>query len=225
MEAIACTRVEMPAALETSTFADRNKQFVDRLGWDLCVSPLGLEVDMYDDNKSHYLAIHRGGRHMGSCRVRSTHSGTMLADHFLAEFPEASNFLKMQRGRIFELTRFCRSPDISVEESRLMLEKLAILLDDFRDKNNLSGFVAVVFPQVARFLDTIGVRYLVVSKSKLENKAVWLICITHAERVPQVCTKRATFSTEEKNSDKVGLETAKSAIQQPGTQFLAQEVA
>ncbi|MEM9270053.1 MAG: hypothetical protein AAGA78_14085, partial [Pseudomonadota bacterium] len=53
----------------------------------------------------------------------------------------------------------------------------------FRDAQRLTGFVAVVFPQVCRFLDSIGVRYLVISKSQLDGREVDLICITHAKRV------------------------------------------
>lgn len=64
-----------------------------------------------------------------------------------------------------------------------MLEHLAVLLDDFRDRNRLTGFVAVVFPHVARFLDAIGVRYLLVSVSEISGKPAFLICITHAVRV------------------------------------------
>jgi len=185
LETLICTRTNMPAILSASVFFDRGQQFVDRLGWDLCVGPNGHEIDEYDDNHSYYLAVHECGRHLGSCRVRSTKQSTMVMDHFLDTFPDASDFLKMQKGRVFELTRFCRAPDISVDKSRRMLTRLAILLDTFRDRHRLTGFVAVVFPQVARFLDTIGVRYLVLSKSKMDGKAVQLICITHAEKVPE----------------------------------------
>jgi N-acyl-L-homoserine lactone synthetase len=184
METLVCTKKDMPAELAATAFLDRGRQFVDRLGWNLCVSPGGVEKDEYDDEQSIYLAVHQDGKHLGSCRVRSSKLSTMVTDHFCVEFPEAQRFIAMQKGRVFELTRFCRAPHISVDESRLMLDRLAILLDKFRDQNGLTGFVAVVFPQVARFLDTIGVRYLVVSKSKMNGKTVLLICITHAERVP-----------------------------------------
>lgn len=183
METLICTKAEMPAMLATTAFLDRGKQFVSRLGWDLCVSPSGLERDEYDDENSVYLTVHDQGKHLGSCRVRSSRLSTMITDHFLGEFPGANEFIKMQKGRIYELTRFCRAPDISVAESTVMLQQLAILLDTFRDMHRLTGFVAVVFPQIARFLDTIGVRYLVISKSTMEGKTVLMICITHAERV------------------------------------------
>ena len=47
-------------------------------------------------------------------------------------------------------------------------------------RHKLTGFVAVVFPHVARFLDTIGVNYLLLSKSQVDGKTAYLICITEA---------------------------------------------
>lgn len=183
MKNLTCTRSEMPAALSHSIFSDRGRQFVDRLNWNLCVTPQGLEVDEYDDDHSRYITIHDRYRHLGSCRVRPIKAGTMLVDHFLGTFPEAIGFLSMQKGRVYELTRFCRAPDIAVEDSKQMLDRLAVALDRFRDANRLTGFVAVVFPQIARFLDSIGVRYLTVSRSRMDGKPVHLICITHCVRV------------------------------------------
>ena len=183
MKCLTCTRATMPEGLQQSTFNDRRQQFIQRLSWDLCVTPNGYEIDEYDDAFSTYLMVHRNERHLGSCRVRPTTASTMLEDHFRHNFPDARAFLEMQRGHVFELTRFCRSPGITVRESRLMLHHLAVLLDEFRDQNGLSGFVAVVFPHVSRFLDTIGVRYLVLSQSEISGRQAYLICITHAQRV------------------------------------------
>ncbi|MEM9319324.1 MAG: acyl-homoserine-lactone synthase [Pseudomonadota bacterium] len=183
MDHLTCTRTDMPAALADTIFADRGRQFVDRLKWNLCVTPQGLEFDEYDDDSSVYLAITDRDRHLGSCRVRPVRQSTMLVDHFLTNFPEAEDFLRMQRGRVWELTRFCRAPDLSVEHSADMLAELAVLLDGFRDRHNLTGFVAVVFPQIARFLDSIGTRYLTVAKSTMDGAPVHMICITHCVRV------------------------------------------
>lgn len=195
MKRLICTRTDMPETLASTTFADRGRQFVNRLRWDLCVTPQGFEVDEYDDDDSIYVTVHRNDRHLGSCRVRPTTCSTMLIDHFLQSFPDAARFLRMQRGRIYELTRFCRAPDITVEESRLMLENLAAALDEFRDRKRLTGFVAVVFPHVARFLDSIGVRYLLVSESEISSKPVYLICITHAVKAEAFDEPRSTSRT------------------------------
>ena len=176
----------IPSDLADKIFIDRRCQFVDRLKWDLFITPFGYELDEYDDEYSHYLIVHRNGDHLGSCRVRSTLYTTMVEDHFLESFPEVSNFLKMQKGKICELTRFCRAPDISAKDSKKMLANLAKLIDSYRDRYNVSGFLAVVFSQVARLLDTLGVRYLVLSKSQVANKDALLICITHAVDARQV---------------------------------------
>lgn len=175
---------EMSTALTRSIFGDRRSQFVSRLKWNLCVTPSGLEVDEYDDGASDYLVVHDKDRHLGSCRLRPVNAGTMILQHFLPSFPEAAAFLKMQKGRVFELTRFCRAPDMSVSDSRRMLDNLAVLLDEYRDKHRLTGFVAVVFPQMCRFLDSIGVRYMTISRSTLDGATVCMICITHAVRPP-----------------------------------------
>lgn len=196
MEHFTCKKSQMPRPLAASIFADRGRQFVDRLKWNLCVTPQGLEVDEYDDDHAVYLAVADKGRHLGSCRVRPVSQSTMLLDHFLPHFPDAEGFLRMQRNRVWELTRFCRAPDIPVEASAEMLDELAVLLDGFRDQHRLTGFVAVVFPQVARFLDSIGTRYLTVAKSTMDDKPVHLICITHCVRVdgkrPSFTTRRGT---------------------------------
>ena len=185
MDHFICTRPELPDALARTIFEDRSRQFVGRLNWSLTVTPDGLELDEYDDGHSSYLVIADGMRHLGSCRVRSVRTSTMLVDHFLPIFPDAEGFLRLQRGRVWELTRFCRAPDIPVEMSRRMLDRLAVVLDGFRDSHRLTGFVAVVFPEIARFLDSIGVRYLTVSRGDMGGRAVHLICITHCVRVQE----------------------------------------
>jgi len=185
MDHFALSRSELPADLARAIFEDRSRQFVNRLNWSLTVTPDGLELDEYDDEHSVYLVVAEGMRHLGSCRVRSVRASIMLLDHFLPVFPDAEAFMRQQRGRVWELTRFCRAPDIPVESSRRMLERLAVLLDGFRDKHRLTGFVAVVFPEITRFLDSIGVRYLTVSRGDMDGRAVHLICITHCVRLPE----------------------------------------
>lgn len=183
MDHFACTRRELPTALARTIFEDRGRQFVDRLNWSLTVTPEGLELDEYDDDQSIYLVVADGLRHLGSCRVRSVRASTMLLDHFLPVFPDAEAFLRQQRGRVWELTRFCRAPDITVDMSCRMLDRLAVQLDSFRDKHRLTGFIAVVFPEIARFLDSIGVRYLTISRGSMDGRVANLICITHCVRI------------------------------------------
>lgn len=179
MECVVRSIDTLEGSIRESLLQDRRKQFVDRLGWNLCVSPEGYETDEYDVGKTTVLAVHQNGRHIGSCRLRHPKAGTMLADHFGSEFPSAQNFLNLQRNCVWELTRFCRSPTATALESKLMLKILARQLDNFRDEHRLIGFAAVVYPEVARFLRSIGVRYLHLTSSTIDNRPVQLICITH----------------------------------------------
>lgn len=182
MNCLVCAGVDLPPGLYDQVLIDRRRQFVDRMQWDLCISPTGLERDEYDDDQSDYLVVESAGKHMGSCRVRPTNVSSMVTDHFLASFPDARNFLQMQNGRLYELTRFCRSPDISQVESRIMLGAIAELIDEYRDRKGLAGFIAIVFPKVARFMDKIGMRYVVLDRSTVNGEKVLLICITNAKR-------------------------------------------
>lgn len=183
VQSLVCHRKDIPEGLTYQVFTDRTQQFIHRLNWNLCVTSKGLEVDEYDDEASEYLIVHDGNSHFGSCRVRPTSESTMLREHFGLEFPDAIEFIKLQKGRVYELTRFCRNPYISVACSREMIRQLALLLDQYRDQKMISGFLSVVFPHVARFLDSVGVRYIVISKSKVQSRDVLLICITHAQEV------------------------------------------
>lgn len=178
------------APLAASILLDRGAQFVGRLGWDLCVSPEGLETDQYDGEGTTYLVLHEGSRHVGSCRVRPVSAGTMLLDHFRGTFPGARAFLEGQCQRVYELTRFCRSPRSGKEEGRSMLDHMAEMLDAFRDAHRLTGFVAVVYPEVARFLDMIGVRFLRLDTSEIDGREAHLICIVHCIRAERLIEGR-----------------------------------
>lgn len=180
MQSLVCSQNTLPQQLSDNMFCDRKRQFVDRMQWNLRITSDGHEIDEYDDGRSTYLVVHDEHRHLGSCRVRSTQYTTMLTDHFLSSFPDAFHFLRMQRGRVYELTRFCRAPGITAQESKAMLANIAILMDKFRQENNLTAYVAVVYPKVARFMDTIGMRYLLVSEAEIKGERAQLICITEA---------------------------------------------
>jgi N-acyl-L-homoserine lactone synthetase len=177
---ISSDRVGLPKTLANTLFLDRTRQFVGRHGWDLCVTPDGLEVDTYDDEASTYIVASDRERHLGSVRVRPVSAGTMLMDHFAEIFPEAERFLALQPKNLYELTRFCRDPGLSVLESARVLDCLAVGLDQFRDAQGATGFVAVVFAPVARFLGRIGVRYIRLGVSEIDGRSSHLICITHA---------------------------------------------
>lgn len=197
MNSLVYTQQTLPTSLAKAMFRDRRRQFVDRQGWDLSLTEGEYEIDEYDDSSSRYLIVHQQYRHFGSCRVRPTTSPTMLIDHFFRSFPDAKDFLHMQRGRVYELTRFCRSPDVPTAQSKTVLRNLLLVLEHFRRERQLTGFVAVVYPKVARFMSAIGMRYIVLSRSEVNGEEVYMICITEATRVDSASIDQFPGLTED----------------------------
>lgn len=180
MQTLITSKNRLPTPLLENMLADRKRQFVDRLKWDLVVTPSGFERDEYDDELADYLIIHDGHRHLGSCRLRGVNSSNMVVDHFQNAFPKANELLRLQKGRVCELTRFCRAPHLSTSESTLVLGQITTLMDRYRDRRGLAGYVAIVFPSVARFMNRIGMKYVVLDRSVHNGSIVELICITQS---------------------------------------------
>lgn len=180
MKASVYSRSTLPSILENQIFEARSQQFVNRLGWNLCVDAQGSEIDDYDDEAATYVCVTQGDKHMLSCRLRSISSGTMIEQCFSDAFPQASGFLGCQRKSLWELTRFCRAPDIDVDQSAQALRTMSYALDAIRDNAGATGFVAVVYPHFARFLNRIGTRYLRIDDGIIDDRKSFLICITHA---------------------------------------------
>lgn len=174
------TYSELPETLFEAVFSDRCHQFITRHKWDLCVTPEGYEIDEYDGEGTEYLVAHENGRHLTSCRLRPVTLSTMLIDHFADVFPAAETFLRSQSGRLYELTRFLRSPALSVREGIGAQLAFAKALDNFRDMHEAVGFIGVVYPGVSRYLRQSGVRFLVLAVSRIDGRRAELICITQA---------------------------------------------
>jgi acyl homoserine lactone synthase len=93
-------------ALEASMFADRTRQFRERLGWQVQVDQKGWEKDEYDAINPVYVIWQRpDGLHGGSMRFLPSEGRTMVNEHFAG----------LSAGRIYrhpklwECTRFCLS--------------------------------------------------------------------------------------------------------------------
>lgn len=183
MQTEICSLNALPERVSNSMFLDRRKQFVDRMRWDLNVTSNGGEMDEYDDGNSVYLVVHDKSQHLCSCRVRPIQCATMIVDHFRSSFPNAQEFIAMQNNCVCELTRFCRTPSLSPHQSKLALAQMCSLMDRYRWENRITAYVAVVFPKVARFMDRIGMRYLVLSKSLVNGEMAQFICITESSRM------------------------------------------
>jgi acyl homoserine lactone synthase len=105
-------------ALEESMFADRARQFRDRLGWAVSVDHKGWERDDYDALNPTYVIWQRpDGRHGGSMRFLPTEGRTMVNEHFSA----------LSAGRIYrhpklwECTRFCLSEGAAPNTSAALM--------------------------------------------------------------------------------------------------------
>jgi N-acyl-L-homoserine lactone synthetase len=170
---------------------------VDRHEWNLCVTPERHEIDEYDDDGSEYLVVHDEGHHLTSCRLRQAASRTLLIDHFAGIFPGAEDFLHRQRDALYELTRFLRTPDLDARQSVRVLVEFARGLDEFRDERHVSGFVAVVYPGISRFLRQNGVRFIVLDIATLGGRRVELICLTHAVATPRLLRLQNAYARGE----------------------------
>lgn len=170
----------LPYEVSAQIFEARAHQFVDRLGWDLLLDAKGTERDQFDDEHAHYVTVEDDVRHLLSCRLRPATSGTMVEQCFSDVFPHVQSFLSCQRQNLWELTRFCKSRDVSVRTSAQALFVMSYELDRIRDREGLSGFVAVVYPYFARFLRCIGTRYIRLGEGWVNGQRTYLICVTHA---------------------------------------------
>ena len=93
-------------ALQASMFADRARQFRERLGWEVRVDRNGWERDDYDDLNPIYVIWQRAdGLHGGSLRFLPTEGRTMVNEHFAT----LSAGRIYRHPRLWECTRFCLS--------------------------------------------------------------------------------------------------------------------
>lgn len=108
-------RVSERAALR-AMFEARKRVFVDILKWDVPVLDGQYEVDPFDDGHAIYLILmNDDGQHLASARLLPTTRPGILNSifrHFATEpLPEGAD--------VFEITRFCLSPDIGSRRRRL----------------------------------------------------------------------------------------------------------
>src|SRR6266478_4480329 len=99
-------------------YRDRKRVFVDWLKWNMPVTDDVYEIDQFDTDDAVYLIeADRHGRHLASIRLLPTSKPHLLSEVFseLCDGP-------VPRGRhVWEMTRFCVSPDrVKVDGKRLM---------------------------------------------------------------------------------------------------------
>lgn len=92
--------------LARTMFADRAKQFSERLGWPVSVDANGYERDQYDPLNPIYVIVEdESGRHAGSMRLLPTTGRTMINECFSAALDDGP----ITDSATWESTRFCLS--------------------------------------------------------------------------------------------------------------------
>lgn len=121
-------------------FEARKRVFVDLLKWDVPVLDERFEVDQFDDSHAIYIVLaDRQGGHLGSARLLPTTRPCILNDlypHLCEEDPPAGD-------RIYEITRFCLSPDMRAAERRIVRNQLVSALANFALENGIDTYTGV----------------------------------------------------------------------------------
>lgn len=107
------TRHPFETAALRGMFETRKRVFVDLLKWDVPVIDGRYEIDGFDDEHAAYLIVAGPGEaHLGSARLLKT-----TRPHILDTlFPELCAGPVPSGSDIFEITRFCLSPDQRADE-------------------------------------------------------------------------------------------------------------
>lgn len=144
------TDLWMSPKLAATMYADRRRQFKDRLGWSVVADTKGYERDEYDELNPVYVIVEDGdGEHEGSLRLLPTTGNTMIADYFSATL-EGQLIVD---PNVWECTRFCLSPKSNRTTSLKLLAVSARLMLEAR----LKKIVAIFDPRMVRVYRRCGV--------------------------------------------------------------------
>ena len=144
-------RVRLHAVLR-SMFAARKKVFIDLLKWDVPALAGAFEVDHFDTPDATYLIVADGtDTHLASARLLATTEPGILDTLFahLADEPLPSG------DDVFEITRFCLSPEIGARRRREARDVLLVGLAEYAIANDIRTYTGVAelgwFRQVQSF--------------------------------------------------------------------------
>lgn len=121
-------------------FEARKRVFVDLLKWDVPVLDGRFEVDQFDDRHAIYIVLtNRDRRHLASARLLPTTRPGILDTLFtdLCDAPPPAG------EHVFEITRFCLSPDISAAQRRLVRNQLVSALALFAREQGIETYTGV----------------------------------------------------------------------------------
>jgi N-acyl-L-homoserine lactone synthetase len=135
-----------------SMFEARKKVFVDLLKWNVPVLDGRYEIDQFDDADALYLVlIDAEGEHLASARLLPTTRPSLLA----TLFPQLCDAVPPVGESIFEITRFCLSPEAGAAARRRARDQLVTGLARFAVENGITAYTGVAEPgwyaQIERF--------------------------------------------------------------------------
>jgi len=119
---------------------DRKRVFVDWLKWNIPVTDGTHEIDQFDTDDAVYLIETDGhDKHLASIRLLPTMQPHLLADVFpdLCEGP-------VPRGQaVWELTRFCVSPDMLKTDGRRLMNLMWTSVVEFAVRYDIAEYTCV----------------------------------------------------------------------------------
>ena len=135
----ASNRIGERAALRTM-FEARKRVFIDLLKWDIPALDDRYEVDQFDDGHAHYLVLlDSAGQHLASARLLPTTRPGILG----TLFTELCDAAPPAGDTVFEITRFCLSPEIKAVDRRICRNKLVTALVMFAQDYGITTYTGV----------------------------------------------------------------------------------
>ena len=121
-------------------FAARKRVFVDLLKWDIPVLDGRFEIDQFDDGHARYIVLGDDNHnHLASARLLPTTRPGIL-DSFYRDLCDAP---PPAGDRVFEITRFCLSPDISAADRRICRNRLVTALAIYALDHGIDTYTGV----------------------------------------------------------------------------------
>lgn len=132
-------RIDERVALR-AMFEARKHVFVDLLGWNIPVLDGRFEIDQFDDQHATYLIlVDQEKRHLGSARLLPTTRSGILD----TLFPDLCDQTPPAGAHVYEITRFCLSPDMTAVQRRLVRNQLVTAIAHFAIENGISTYTGV----------------------------------------------------------------------------------
>jgi N-acyl-L-homoserine lactone synthetase len=132
-------RITERAALR-AMFAARKQVFVDLLKWDIPVLDGRFEIDQFDDEHARYIILlDPAGRHLASARLLPTTRPGILDNLY----PELADTPLPAGEDVFEITRFCLTPDCNAVERRAIRNQLVTAIARYGLFHGVSAYTGV----------------------------------------------------------------------------------